>query len=183
MKMFHTKKNAPFLMAFILGLWAPPFYVARAGGVETSTETAKTEKKAVRKYKKQAVKTSGMSGVQIKKDQGSAPSLLKKSVREWIKKMKKQVARSQAKHNQLVAVASVRGKEQPDSPPLYWKGKKTLGPVPADEITEFDVALSAAEKESVEDAKKKLTDFINNHPNSALLDDAKATLSLLQETP
>lgn len=112
---------------------------------------------------------------------GSAAQARKnrESVQVWLQKMKKSVARSQAKHNQVVAVASVRGNEVPDSPPLYWKGKKTKGPVLLQEIQDFDGALDTALSGDTLAAKSKLEAFLASYPNSSLRNDALHTIEVL----
>jgi TolA-binding protein len=92
------------------------------------------------------------------------------------------VSHSQAKQNQLIAVAAVRGDEQPDAPPLYWKGKAGNDKVDKKELQDFDMAISKALDGDNATAQKQLSDFIATYPKSAMVADAQLTLKKLQET-
>lgn len=104
------------------------------------------------------------------------------SLQAWLKDLKKRVGHSQAKQNQLIAVAAVRGEEQPDAPPLYWKGKSANEKVDKKELQDFDMAISKALDGDNATAQKQLTDFIAAYPKSAMLADAQLTLKKLQES-
>src|SRR5712671_5299744 len=66
------------------------------------------------------------------------------SFESWLKDLKKRVARTRARPNQLVAVAAVRGADKDIAPKLYWKGKKSEGPVAATELEDFEKAIDSA---------------------------------------
>lgn len=123
------------------------------------------------------------SSAGIKKKKSRKERKMRKSLQAWLNKMKKRISRSHAKHNQLVSVAAVRGNETPDSPPLYWKGKKSKGPVDLPELEEFDAAIEAALGGKKKDAILRLEKFTKTYPNSALKEDALYTLEMLRETP
>src|SRR5258708_7473073 len=103
----------------------------------------------------------------------------------WLKEMKKRIQKTNTKPNQIVAVAAVRGNEVPDSPPLYWKGKKAEGKVDAFEMKDFSPAIDPASKGEGEAAKKQLQAFMDAYPKSSLMADAKETMNRLSaaETP
>lgn len=102
------------------------------------------------------------------------------SLQAWLKKMKTRVARSQAKHNQLVAVASVRGSEAQDPAPLYWKGKTSEGPVSMEELKQFDAAIEAALQGDA-NSQKQLEEFVAANPQSPLVAEANQTLEMLKK--
>lgn len=96
----------------------------------------------------------------------------------WLKDLKKRVARTRARPNQLVAVAAVRGAEQDMAPKLYWKGKKSQGPVAATELDDFEKAVDSA-LAGEPDAQKKLQAFMSAYPKSSLNPDAHTALDRL----
>lgn len=97
----------------------------------------------------------------------------------WLKKLKDRAARTQAKHNQLVAVAAVRGSETKDAPPLYWKGKKGDAPISAEELKAFEEAVDAAMANDPA-SESKLESFVASYPKSPLLAEANQTLEMLK---
>jgi hypothetical protein len=99
----------------------------------------------------------------------------------WCRSLKKRIVRSQTRRNQVVAVASVRGDEAPDAPPLYWKGRAAPGIVEGSDLQELDEALNKALEGDTVAAKMRLESFISNHGNSPLAADAKETLSRLNQ--
>jgi TolA-binding protein len=120
--------------------------------------------------------------VSVTSEAAAAPApKLKASTYDWLKKLKERVSRTQAKHNQLIAVGAVRGAEATDSVPFYWKGKKIETPVAPNELAEFDEALNAALKGDNANAKEKLAGFVANHPTSPLVADANEALRTLNE--
>lgn len=96
----------------------------------------------------------------------------------WLKDLKKRVAQTRARPNQLVAVAAVRGSEKDIAPKLYWKGKKSEGPVAAAELEDFEKAIDAA-LAGDSDAKSKLQAFVSSYPKSSLGPDARIALERL----
>lgn len=104
-----------------------------------------------------------------------------KTAVNWIRELKKKLAKSQARQNQIVAVAAVRGNESPDSPPLYWKGKKNAGDVAMPEVAEFDAALDAALKGDPDQSVQALQAFVGKYPQSPLAEEAKGVIAKLEE--
>lgn len=150
-----------------------PLPPKKAAPVVKKKETKKKEtvKKAVNR--KSMAKPS-------KKKLAKKKTSARKSLKAWLKKLKKRATRIRAKRNQIVSVAAVRGAEKPDSPPLYWKGKKKgkIGPA---ELKEFEAALDLAIKGENDKAKKQLLKFQKNHPKSALSKDVNHTLKMINE--
>jgi len=101
------------------------------------------------------------------------------SLEGWLKDLRKRVARTRARQNQVVAVAAVRGAEAEDAPPLYWKGKKSKGPVEEKELGAFEKAVEAAIA-GQPDADQQLKDFIAAYPKSSLAGDAQSALDRIQ---
>lgn len=149
-------------------------HVLAAPAAEPTTQTPKRTKKQV--VKKSGAKKSSVNVEQVKTAQKKQPQ---SALQAWLKDMKKRVARSQAKQNQLVTVAAVRGSESADATPLYWKGKKAKGNAAPEEIAKFDEALDAAVAGEPVIAKEKLETFIASYPQSPLVSDAKETLARL----
>ena len=102
----------------------------------------------------------------------------KSSFQAWLADLKKRVAQTRARPNQLVAVAAVRGAEKDIAPKLYWKGKKTDGPVAAAELDDFEKAVDAA-LSGDPDAQNKLQAFMSAYPKSSLSPDAHTALDRL----
>jgi TolA-binding protein len=162
-------------------------FIKKRRKVENKSE----KKKQVLEEKKQAMEINEAKKVEAKEPQNASKITLtddlkpkkksfSKSFSKWLKKMKKRVANSEAKYNQVIAVASVRGNKAQDPTPLYWKGKKVEGPVEMPELKKFDKALDMALTGDDISAKAHLEDFIKTYPNSALVDDAKETLAMLE---
>ncbi|OVE76128.1 hypothetical protein BVX98_06520 [bacterium F11] len=139
----------------------------------------KIRKKAQKKKKVQHVKRK--SAVKVKKKALKKKKKAQRSLTVWLKKLKKRIARTHAKRNQIVSVGAVRGNKKPDSPPLYWKGKKSKGPVDLPEIEEFNDALELAINGEKILAIEKLEQFIANNPKSSLRDDATHTVVMLRK--
>jgi len=96
----------------------------------------------------------------------------------WLKDLKRRVARTRARPNQLVAVAAVRGSEKDIAPKLYWKGKKAQGPVGGAELDDFEKAVDAA-LAGEPDAQNKLQAFMAAYPKSSLSPDAHTAMDRL----
>ena len=101
------------------------------------------------------------------------------SLDSWLKDLRKRVAKTRARQNQVVAVAAVRGSDTEDAPPLYWKGKKSTGPVEEKELAAFESAVEAAINGKPE-AKDELKAFITTYPKSPMAGDANAALARLE---
>ena len=107
------------------------------------------------------------------------PAAISRSFRRWVEKLRRRIARTEAKHNKIVAVAAVRGAESDDPPPLYWKGRAAKGPVAGDELAEFDAALEAALEGRTSASTDALNAFLKSHPDSPLAADARQALQEL----
>ncbi|MBV9079722.1 MAG: hypothetical protein JO102_01235 [Elusimicrobia bacterium] len=118
------------------------------------------------------------AGNTVSVDQAKQDSSMRKSFESWLRDLRARVARTRAHQNQLIAVAAVRGDEQPDSPPLYWKGRKGRGAVAPAELDAFEKAVDAA-MSNAPDAKSQLQSFLSTYPKSAMADDAKTALDKL----
>jgi len=149
----------------------------------SSVKTKKTIKKFNRTKSRKSISSTRpkREKTRVAKTRKVNRNQLRASIQSWLKKMRKRVARSEAKHNQLIAVASVRGNESPNSPPLYWKGSKVSGPIDLPELRDFDAALGLAQKGNIPGAKTKLDNFIASYPKSSLLPDAQQTLDLISQ--
>lgn len=96
----------------------------------------------------------------------------------WLKDIKKRIAKTRARPNQLVAVAAVRGDEKDIAPKLYWKGKKSEGSVASNELDDFDKAIDAALANDPA-APTRLQAFLSSYPKSAMAPDARTALDHL----
>lgn len=184
--MFKKTLHPLFQAAFILLLAAPALHAEDAAVPAAPAASAPVAKeKPVRKRRmlKTNASTSAVkpaSAVKVDDVQTSKKSKARESFEMWLKEMKKRVARSQTRQNQLVAVAAVRGAETQDTPPLYWKGKKAEGPVEAPELKDFEAALETSMAGDPAAAKEKLQAFILAYPKSSMAPDAKETLNRLE---
>ncbi len=106
------------------------------------------------------------------------PAGVRATFDSWLKDLKRRVARTRARQNQLVTVAAVRGAEATDAPPLYWKGKKSSGPVDSAELDKFENAIEATIAGKPE-AKDMLRSFVSSYPKSPLVADANTALKKL----
>jgi len=122
------------------------------------------------------------STVKVQKGGDKEKKKAQNALNVWLKKLKKRVSRSHAKHNQLVAVGAVRGNEAQDAPPLYWKGQKSKGPVDLPELNAFDAAVEEAFQGNTVESIAMLEKFIQAYPDSALREDAKHTIDMLSQT-
>ena len=102
----------------------------------------------------------------------------KRTFESWLKDLKKRVARTRARPNQLVAVAAIRGEEKDIAPKLYWKGRRAEGAVSAAELTDFEKGIDAALAGDPE-AKTRLQEFVASYPKSSLGPDAHMALDRL----
>ncbi len=185
MKVQNIKQIVVFACAVAL-----PFFIVSLGWAEepegnapaqtTSLKPSVQKKKMVKKKKivkasEKKIQHAATEGVPVEKKEASQ----KDSLSVWLTKMKKRLARTQSKHNQLVAVAAVRGDKATDATPLYWKGKTSEGPVDMPEIKAFEEAVDLASKGDNAKAKTKLEAFVSTYPQSPLVVDAQETLSLL----
>lgn len=162
----------------LLGLFTFSTFVSAD---EAATPT--TVKKEPVAKKKRVIRNKTAAKKSIPLGTASASPVRKqenKSAANWIRELKKKLARAQARQNQIVAVAAVRGDETPDSPPLYWKGKKAAGAVATPEAQEFDSALDAALKGDSAGSVEALETFVGKYPQSPLAEEAKDVIAKLQ---
>jgi len=151
---------------------------------DASTVEAPTKKKKASVKKKKVIKANSVPAKSVPLG-AVKPAPIKNANAEsrtnWIKELKKKLARSQARQNQVVAVAAVRGTETPDSPPLYWKGKKSEGAVSSPEVKEFEMALDSALNGKSDDSAQQLQAFVTKYPESPLAEDAAEALEKLKD--
>jgi len=182
------KKSVTFfvLVSFLIGSFSLPLFSKEAAPSGTKVKKADAPVSKIprkRKFLRKKTKVHKKSSIPYSKRDARKRKKQRKSIQAWLKKMKKRISRSHAKHNQLVAVASVRGSKRPEAPPLYWKGKKSKGPVDLPELEEFDGAVNTALNGNTNEAIIKLEKFVESHPKSSLLEDAHHTLAVLKEDP
>jgi len=78
-------------------------------------------------------------------------------------------------------VAGVRGaKDDNGRSKLYWKGKTGEEPVTEEELAEFKEGLAFVEAGKKTEAIHEFEEFLQQHPDSALVPDAKKSLDLLK---
>jgi TolA-binding protein len=152
-----------------------------ASAEEPGTSAPVKKEKMVKKKRVIRNKTAAKKSVPLGTAVATpAPKQENKSATNWIRELKKKLAKSQARQNQIVAVAAVRGDETPDSPPLYWKGKKAAGDVASHEVSEFDLALDTALKGDSVGSVQALETFVGKYPQSPLAEEAKDVIAKLQ---
>jgi TolA-binding protein len=101
----------------------------------------------------------------------------------WFKELQKKIDLVSPKKNlpMSTGVAGVRGaKDDSNKNKLYWKGKKGEEPVTEEELKEFKEGLVFAEVGKKPEAIQEFEEFLKQHPDSALVPDAKKSLDLLK---
>lgn len=78
------------------------------------------------------------------------------------------------------AVGGVRGAKE-DGDAVYWKGKEAEKTVPKAELDSFSSALDAAQKGDKAEAKKRFEAFVKKYPSSALAEDARKSIEMLEK--
>ncbi len=178
------KKLGWLAILTVVVLVIPDFRLkAEEGAAETSAAPAEPAKKKAIVKRKKMLKSSAKSSSSVNVNQAQAASKAEPR-NPWqalLADLKKRVNRTQAKQNQLVAVAAVRGAEATDAPPLYWKGKKSSGNVDPNDLKQFEEAIDSALAGDPDTARQKLGGFIETHPQSPLVADAKAALSKMEQ--
>ena len=103
-------------------------------------------------------------------------------ISEWIKGLQQKIAQLIPKKSvsQETVVAGVRGAKENASTTLYWKGKKGEEPVTEEELAEFKKGVDLAAGGNQAEAVKVLQEFMKQHPDSALIPDAKKTVDLVK---
>jgi hypothetical protein len=101
-------------------------------------------------------------------------------ISEWLKGLQKKLEQIVPRKSVPLStgVAGVRGAKEDSQVKLYWKGKKDDEAVTEEELAKFKSAVDAAEKGDRSGAIKELEEFMKQHPDSALIPDAKKTLDL-----
>jgi TolA-binding protein len=104
------------------------------------------------------------------------------SISEWLKGLQKKLEQIVPRKSVPLStgVAGVRGAKEDPQVKLYWKGKKDDEAVTEEELTKFKSAVHAAERGDRSGAIKELDEFMKQHPDSALIPDAKKTLDLVK---
>jgi TolA-binding protein len=101
----------------------------------------------------------------------------------WFKELQKKIDVIAPRKSLPVStgVAGVRGaKDDSGRGKLYWKGKKGEEPVTEEELKEFREGLTSAEAGKKTEAIQEFEEFLKQHPDSALVPDAKKSLDLLK---
>ncbi len=104
------------------------------------------------------------------------------STSEWLKSLEKKLEQIEPRKSVPLSsgVAGARGRQEDSPVKLYWKGNKDDEAVTEEELTQFKSAVGAAEKGDRSGAIKKLEEFMKQHPDSALIPDAKKTLDMVK---
>ncbi len=106
-------------------------------------------------------------------------------ISEWLKSIQHKIAQLVPKKSiqTSTSVAGVRGARESSQARLYWKGKGGEEPVTEDELAEFRKGIDLAAKGDAAGAVAELQEFMKQHPDSALIPDAKKTLDLVKAEP
>jgi TolA-binding protein len=124
----------------------------------------------------------------------AAPAQEKKGsgVSSWFKELQKKIDIISPRKSLSVGtgVAGVRGaKDDNGRSKLYWKGKRGEEPVTEAELAEFKEGLAFVEAGKKAEAIHEFEEFLQQHPDSALVPDAKKSLDIMkaeakpQDTP
>jgi TolA-binding protein len=174
---------ALIMIFFSVGLRAEEAATTEAADSKPAVAEGSAKKKAMSaKKKKSAKKPVEKTTIAAPAPKEEHKTTMNQSLQDWLAKMKKRVSAARSKQNKLVAVAAVRGDEKTDPAPLYWKGKEGEKAVDGTEIDEFNAAVESASSGDVAGAKVKLQQFIDAHPKSPLVADAKETMDKLSTT-
>ena len=103
-------------------------------------------------------------------------------ISEWLKSLQQRISQIAPKKAmpQSTNVAGVRGAKEGASAKLYWKGKKGEELVTEDELAELKEGLDFAAKGDNAGAVRELEEFLKQYPDSALVPDAKKTLTMVK---
>jgi len=113
----------------------------------------------------------------------SAQEKKESGVSSWFKELQKKIDIISPRKSLSVStgVAGVRGaKDDNGRSKLYWKGKQGEEPVTEAELAEFKEGLAYAETGKKAEAIHEFEEFLKQHPDSALVPDAKRSLDLLK---
>mgnify|MGYP006331968277 CR=1 FL=1 len=104
-------------------------------------------------------------------------------ISSWFKDLQKKIDIIAPRKSLPVStgVAGVRGaKDDNGRSKLYWKGKKGEEPVTEAELAEFKECLAYAEAGKQAEAIQEFEEFLKQHPDSALVPDAKKSLDMMK---
>jgi TolA-binding protein len=104
-------------------------------------------------------------------------------ISSWFKELQKKIDIISPRKKPTVStgVAGVRGaKDESGKNKLYWKGKESEEPVTEAELAEFKEGLAYAEAGKKAEAVHEFEEFLTQHPDCALVPDAKKSLDLLK---
>ncbi len=106
-------------------------------------------------------------------------------ISEWLKSIQHKIAQLVPKKSvqTSTSVAGVRGAKESSQTRLYWKGKAGEEPVTEEELVQFKKSVDLAAKGDAAGAVAELQEFMKQHPDSALIPDAKKTLDLVKAEP
>ncbi len=109
----------------------------------------------------------------------------KDAVSEWLKRLQNKIAQIVPKKSIPLStgVAGVRGAREDSQVKLYWKGKKGEEAVTEEEIAAFQAGVDLAGKGDWDGSVRQLDQFMKQHPESALIPDAKKTCDLVNSMP
>src|SRR5574341_1146127 len=103
-------------------------------------------------------------------------------IAEWLKSLQQKIAQIAPKKAmpQGTTVAGVRGAREGASSKLYWKGRKGEEPVTEEELAGLKEGIDLAANGDNAGAIRELEEFLKQHPDSALVPDAKKTLDMVK---
>jgi TolA-binding protein len=115
----------------------------------------------------------------------TAPAQEKKEsgVSSWFRELQKKIDIIAPRKSLAVStgVAGVRGaKDDNGRSKLYWKGKKGDEPVTEEELAEFKEGLAFVEAGKKAEAIHEFEEFLQQHPDSALVPDAKKSVDMMK---
>ena len=104
------------------------------------------------------------------------------TISAWLKSIQQKIALIAPKKiiPMSTGVAGVRGSKEEGQTRLYWKGKKEDETVSEEELAKFKTGVDLADKGDKDGSIKELDAFMRQHPDSALIPDAKKTLDMLK---
>jgi TolA-binding protein len=115
----------------------------------------------------------------------TAPAQEKKEsgISLWFKELQKKIDIIAPRKSLSVStgVAGVRGaKDDNGRSKLYWKGKPGEEPVTEEELAEFKEGLAFVAAGKKTEAIHEFEEFLTQHPDSALVPDAKKSLDMMK---
>jgi TolA-binding protein len=113
----------------------------------------------------------------------SAQEKKESSLLSWFKELQKKIDIISPRKNLSMStgVAGVRGaKDDSNKNKLYWKGKEGEETITEEELKEFKEGIAFAEAGKKTETIHEFEEFLKQHPDSALVPDAKKSLDLLK---